>query len=203
MSSNAKGDIHITKTYFGCRTKLQTPCRHKSVRSRRCSASCVSAIASNANPAAKSPTPSARTTFTPSLPIGSVAPPIVNGTVNGKEITLNITASGKNTLINPRLQKFRSFLAASYRASSVPRDNDRHAIRAKSLTPQIVTQLSRTLSDHGRASQASLNEILCFKIGCPMAVHQALRTWAEGQSQSLSSTLSVTSAARYVASERL
>lgn len=36
-----------------------------------------------------------------------------------------------------------------------------------------------------------------------MAVHQALRTWADGQSQSLSSTRFVASAATYVASERV
>lgn len=94
-------------------------------------------------------------------------------------------------------------MIASYRASSVPRDNDRHAIRAKSLVPQIVTQLRRTLLVHGRASQAVLNEMSCVHIGCPTAVHQALRTWAEGQSQSLSSTRFVASAAMYVASERL
>jgi hypothetical protein len=127
----------------------------------------------------------------------------VNGTVNGNEITLNTAASGKNIFKKAPLQKPGSFFTASYRASSVPRDNDRDAMRAKSLVPQIVTQLRRTLLVHGRASQAVLNEMSCAHIGCPTAVHHALRTWAEGQSQSLSSTRSVASAAIYVASERL
>jgi hypothetical protein len=125
------------------------------------------------------------------------------GVVKGSEITLKTTVSGKKTFKKAVLQKPGSFLIVSYRASSFPRDRDRDAMRPNSLVPQIVTQLRSTFSVHERLSQHALNEIPSSYIGWPMALHQALMTWAEGHSQSLSSTLSVALAAMYVPRERL